>query len=70
MSEMPLDVRRQIEPFIAGADKVLLAYQPEFTGIDNRACFGELVARPGDRVRHTEVPSYPNNYYVFLCRSA
>ncbi|MBL8707287.1 MAG: hypothetical protein JNM30_20730 [Rhodospirillales bacterium] len=29
MSEMPIDVRRQIEPFIGEAEKVLLAYQPE-----------------------------------------
>lgn len=69
MSEMPIDVRHQIEPFIAGADKVLLAYQPEFTGIDNRAYFGELAARMGDGVQHVEVPSYPDNYYVFRCRT-
>lgn len=65
MSEMPIAVRRQIEPFIADADKVLLAYQAEFTGIDNRAYFSELAARMGDGVRHTDVPSYPGNYYVF-----
>lgn len=69
MSEMPIEVRRQIEPFLLAADKVLLAYQIEFTGIDNRAYFGALAAQLGDGVRHVDVPSYPENYYVFRCRA-
>lgn len=67
MSEMPIDVRRLIEPFIAAAGKVLLAYQMEFTGIDNDAYFTELSARLG--AARVEVPAYPGNYYVFLDRA-
>jgi hypothetical protein len=68
MSEMPLVVRRRIEPFLARANKILLAYQVEFSGLDNRAYFLELAGRLGDGIHHAEVPFYPRNFYVFADR--
>lgn len=39
LSEMPLDLRAQIETVLPPVDACLIAYQEEFRGIDNRAYF-------------------------------
>jgi hypothetical protein len=57
LSEMPISVRRQIEPFFR-LDVVrlaLLAYQPSFEGNDNRLYFRDLMSRTADRWNWSEL---------------
>ncbi|HVZ07964.1 hypothetical protein [Rhodopila sp.] len=62
MSEMPLAVRQDIEPFFAwhGTALALLAYQPRFEDNDNRAYFHGLTERTGERWQWTELPVDPS----------
>ncbi len=63
LSEMPLDLRQEIEPLLRRADRALLAYQADFSGIDNAPYFARLAAELGGRI--LPVPHSPGNHYVF-----
>jgi len=55
MSEMPLELRTQIEAIMMSrCDKLLLAWQPAFEGIDNHAWFGQFMERSKDRFAWTQ----------------
>ncbi|HBK08406.1 MAG TPA: hypothetical protein DDZ81_21575 [Acetobacteraceae bacterium] len=75
LSEMPMFVRRRIEPFFSlpVARKALLAYQPEFEGTDNKAYFRDMMGRTSDRWVWSELnvdpsgktPTAADSLYVF-----
>jgi hypothetical protein len=51
MSEMPLNLRTQIEAVMTDqCDKLLIAWQPSFEGIDNHAWFREFAERSKGRI--------------------
>jgi hypothetical protein len=62
LSEMPMAVRRRIEPFfeLEAADKALFAYQPSFEGTDNRDYFRGLMTRTSNRWVWGELPVDPS----------
>ena len=69
LSEMPLGLRQELEALIEleALAQVLLSYQTEFTGIDNRRYFTDLLERTNRRFawRHFEIEFLVDNYYAF-----
>ena len=77
LSEMPIDLRARIEPFLRHPDvvQVLLAYQAHFEGTDNFAWFSGLAERTAPHLRWDHIPEHaidrdvatsPNNYLFGL----
>lgn len=71
LSETPLQVRECVAPVIETFRYVLCAYQPTFSGIDNRSYFEQLAGRlPQFRWLHAQCPVYRNNFYLIGVRDA
>jgi hypothetical protein len=58
LSEMPLSLRKRIEPILqrSGCRKILLSYQARFEGNDNRAYFTALASRASASVKWMDIP--------------
>ena len=65
LSEVPLPLRRQFEPFMAEAKNVLLAYQATIDGIDNVDYFEWLAASTSHAWDIRELDHKPGNFYMF-----
>ena len=65
LSEVPLPLRRQFEPFMATAKNVLLAYQASIDGIDNIDYFESLAASTSHAWDIRELDHKPGNFYMF-----
>ncbi len=69
LSEMPLGLRHELEALfeLRALARALLSYQAEFTGIDNRRYFADLLERTTERLawRHCEIEFLAGNYYAF-----
>jgi hypothetical protein len=67
LSEAPQQVRAQIEPMLSVTDNVLICYQPQFEGVDNRKWAQRLEAEDqlSRRWHHSPIPWSPHNWYCF-----
>jgi hypothetical protein len=64
LSEVPLEDRAAWCDIIAECDGVVIAFQSEFEGIDNRAWFDELQRRVALVWRCWEIPHLPGDFYL------
>jgi hypothetical protein len=64
LSETPLPDREPWREVIAGCDGVLIAFQGEFEGADNRSWFDAVQRRAGFRWDCWEIPHLRGSYYL------
>jgi len=71
MSEAPIGYRKELETALLGSDGLLIAFQEEFEGSDNRDYFAQLQQRAignGICCVQLPIPHIPHNYYIFGVR--
>ena len=69
LSEMPMQLRNEIEPVLRPSDRILLSYQQDFEENDNGQYFERLMTRLDNfRWQRFEIPFYAGNYYAFALR--
>ncbi len=71
-SETPVAVRDEFLSVVAPfCDRALIAYQPNFEGIDNAVYFSGISRLfRGNSLITEPIPDYPNNTFVIVCESA
>lgn len=70
LSESPIEVRNKIIPFILKSDLILIAYQHDFSNIDNQKYFEENLVISNDYIwRNYPIEHLPNNHYLIGIKS-